>query len=310
MRRPNRLLLASLWFLGLACTREPEQAPPSAGDPAENNLHAPPAPLENEVAMMPSLLSRVTEPELPLVDPPSEWRAGWRLNGGNTWSYRYVQEMHLGGAMASGQRMQVEGVLKVSATSPESADVELMAGTARVFVDGAPPAEAQREQPLEPQRYAALIRQSDHRQEPEDALVWAMLSFPERPTPIGVPVSRAVTMPVQGAEGPMQTSGTATWTLLSFVRCADHLCAVYRHDLRIADLTVPAGMRGSYRAGARSLGFTLVDITEGALHLHRSATTMQVHAEVPAGVPIDGVPLEQREQLEMIQEHFHEVTRL
>lgn len=308
MRRPIHLSLASLWAFTMGCPREPAPTTSPAAEVAKDVPDTPLSPVASP--MMPAMLSRVTEPALPLADEPAGWSAGWRLNGGKSWNYRYSQEMHLGGAVASAQRMQVDGVLKVSATSPQRADVELTEGTARVFADDVAQAGAERQQPLEPQRYVGLLRQEEGRAEPEDALVWAMLSFPERPTPVGMPVTRAVTMPVQGAEGALRTSGTATWTLLSFVRCAEHICALYRHDLNIADLTVPAGMRGSYRAGARSLGFTLVDINDGALQLHRSATTLQVHAEVPAGVFIDGLPLERPERLDMVQEHLHEVTRL
>lgn len=269
----------------------------------------------------PALLSEVGEVGLPPAEAPASWQAGWRLKPGASWRYGYQQRItaEMDGAAAGKvkQGMEVRGTLVVSATSESVADVELTEAKSilTMAMPGGP--EQKVEEPLPAKKYAGLLTTTNAPEQPEDPLVYAILAVPATPSAVGEAVTQPLAMPIDGPEGTLRAEGTATWTLKGFVKCGAHTCAHYTHDVDIAKLTPPEGAKGSYGARARAIGWTLVDVDDGALYRHKSATHLRLAANVPAGTASasphgaasqPATPA-QPQVMDMTQEHFHELVR-
>lgn len=319
MHHSHAVVACALLGLTLACSEKrggTETAPTSSDPPA--------AAATAGVVMedrQPALLSQVGEVGLPPAAAPSSWKAGWRLAPGASWRYGYLQqikaEMDGKSAGRAKQGMEVRGTLVVSATSDGAADVELT--DARSTVTMAMPGQPEQkvEEALPAKKYAGLLTTTSAPKQPEDPLVYAILAVPAKPTAVGEKVTQELAMPIDGPEGTLTAEGTATWTLQGFVRCGEHTCAHYAHDVDIGRLTPPAGAKGSYGARARAIGWTLVDVDDGALYRHKSATHLRLMANVPAGAgsasphgaASQPAAASEPRVMDMTQEHFHELVR-
>lgn len=313
------LALAALVALPLACTEKSKEPTPAAE--AAPSPSAPSAGLVME-DRAPRLLSEVGEVDLPPAEAPSSWTAGWRLTPGVTWKGSYRQRIQAeleGQALGDSRRgMEVLGTLFVTPTSEGVADVGLTDARSVMVVDMPGLEERKIEQEVPPKTYVGLLKTGSADEAPEDPLVYAMLAVPSRPSAVGEKVSQRLTMPIDVPEGTLTAEGTATWTLQGFVRCGEHTCAHYAHDVDIQKLTLPEGAKGSYGARAKAIGWTLVDIDEGSIWRHKSATHLRIKAEVSAelvkamsphasaaSAADDGEP----KRMDMAQEHLHEIVR-
>lgn len=297
--------------LPAACKEEadkPADPAPAAEAPAAQ------APAAAAPVAAPAMMDQVGEVSLPKVDPPSSWQAGWQLEPGKNASYAYHQIMKMGGGANGGpnQHMDVTGTLLIQPTAPDAADVELT-NVKGVMTMKPPGMEEQKmEQDLGTKRYAGLLKTGAAAvDQPEDPLVWAILSVPREPTPVGKPVTQPLSMPVDAPEGTLTAEGEATWTLQGFVKCGEHTCAHYSHDVDINKLSAPPGVRGTYSARAKATGWTLFDVDDRALFQHKSATHLRLAADIPPPPQPEGAASQPAEPatMDMTQEHFHEVTR-
>lgn len=313
-------LPAALAVLALGCSDKAQQAGASPSEKPESAAAARGVVID---AREPAMLSSVGQVDLPPAEPPASWTAGWRLTPDASWKLGYLQritaEMDGQALGPSKQAMEVRGTLVVSATSESVADVELTDAGSVMTVDTPGQPEQKVEQPIPSQKYAGLLTTGSAQEAPEDPLVYAILAVPSRPSAIGEKVSQRLTMPVDAPEGTLTAEGTATWTLEGFVQCGQHTCAHYSHEVNIDQLKLPEGVKGSYGAHAKATGWTLMDIDDGALYRHRSATQLRLKAEVPADVARaaspHGAPASQPakpappKRMDMTQEHFHELVR-
>lgn len=317
------LAVAALLALPLGCTEDQQANDPAAAAPLPEGAAGANA-ASNGVVMderAPAMLSDVGEVGLPPAEAPSSWTAGWRLAPGAAWKLDYLQRITAemdGQALGQArQGMEVRGTLVVSATSDSVADVELTDAKAVVTMTLPGQPEQKREDAIPPKKYAGLLTTSTAPQQPEDPLVYAILAVPSRPTAVGEKVSQALSMPIDAPEGTITAAGTASWTLRGFVKCGEHTCAHYEHDVDIAKLTLPEGAKGSYGARAKAVGWTLVDVDDGVVYRHKSATHLRLKAAVPADVAKAASPHSPASQpatgeaktMDMTQEHFHELVR-
>lgn len=316
------LACALVVWLSAACSEKAPDPAPAAAEPAAPTAATPPSDTP-AASSAPAMLSQVGDVDLPKADAPASWKAGWQLKPSGKWEYAYTQqiEARMAGNTAPKlkQGMEVKGTLVVAAQNDSVADVELV--NASSIVTSQPPGqtEQKREQALEPKKYGALLNTTADPPSSEDPLMYAILSVPQQPSAVGEPVTEALSMPVDAPEGTLTVEGTATWTLRGFVKCGEHTCAHYAHNVDISKLTVPEGVKGSYGAHAKAVGWTLFDVDDGALYQHKSATRLHLKAEVPAlagapessahGAASQPAAAAEPAMMDMTQEHFHEVTR-
>lgn len=320
-RRPLRpLALAALAVLplsGLSCAEKAEKrsalAPEAASAGAASSGEVPPE------QRMPKLLAQLEDVDLPPTEAPSSWTAGWRLMPGTSWKLSYRQRITAemdGQALGQAQEgVEIRGTLIVSGSGEGVGDVELTNARSILSVEMPGHAPQKVEQEIPPMKYVGLLQAGKVEEAPDDPLVYAILSVPSRPSAIGEKVSQRLAMPIDSPEGPLTVEGTAAWTLKGFVKCGEHTCASYEHDVELGKLTLPEGAKGAYGARAKALGWTLVDIDDGALYRHQSATHLWLKADVPAEAAKAASPhgaaggAGEPKRMDMTQEHFHEIVR-
>lgn len=316
------LACALVVWLSAACSEKAPDAAPVAPDPAAPTAATPPSDTP-AASSPPAMLSKVGDVDLPKADPPASWKAGWQLKASGKWEYAYTQQIQaqMAGNTAPKQKqgMEVKGTLVIAAQNDTVADVELTNANSIVTMQPPGQTEQKREQALEPKKYGALLNTTTDAPSSEDPLMYAILSVPQQATAVGESVTKALSMPVDAPEGTLTAEGTATWTLRGFVKCGEHTCAHYAHDVDISKLTVPEAAKGTYGAHAKAVGWTLFDVDDGSLYQHKSATRLHLKAEVPAhagasegsghGAASQPAAAAEPAKMDMTQEHFHEVTR-